>query len=213
MIYEVEIVVWSVFALSAIIAGLISCNEPESLIQSASEPEKTILASGDIVKLTSEDLLVETFTPQRQGSGLLDILLVIDDSESMEEEQIGLASRLSDLLKYIEDSDWQIRIITTDDDDDNCLRTPPITAENKEIFQSIVNNLGTDGSGKEHAVQMAIRGLQGKCDETTTPWLRENSVIAILIVTDEDHRDSCEEKSYKKMFFAGFSRSSGNYRQ
>jgi hypothetical protein len=46
--------------------------------------------------------------------GLLDVLVVVDDSGSMKEEQVGLSTRLGALMGSVAKSNWQIGVITTD---------------------------------------------------------------------------------------------------
>lgn len=188
--------------------------------------------SADATVIRSE-LHKEVFTPTVNTNRKLDILLVVDNSGSMMDEQENLAGKLDPLLKEVKDSDWQIAITTTDARD--CV-TKIITASNKNEFASTIRGLGTDGSGDEIAVWKIIQALQGNCihddsggsedtilweralqlqDEgvlfaendvlrdTQLPpgksardvsscarrqqWLREDSTLAILIVSDEDH--------------------------
>ena len=175
----------------------------------------------------------EVFTPEVDSERQLDILLVVDNSSSMYEEQKNLAGKLDRLLEEVEDSDWQIAITTTDARD--CV-DKIITPATKDKFAATVRGLGTDGTGDEMAVWKIIQALQGNCirddsggneetivmeralqlrsegalfadtDEIRTAqlapgkdardvsscgrrrtWLRENSTLAILLVSDEDH--------------------------
>jgi hypothetical protein len=54
----------------------------------------------------------EQFT-QAGKKGLVDILVVIDDSGSMDKEQVNLSTKLNELLVSIKDADWQVSVITT----------------------------------------------------------------------------------------------------
>ena len=188
--------------------------------------------SADATIIRSE-LHKEIFTPTVNTNRKLDILLVVDNSGSMMDEQENLAGKLDPLLEAVRDSDWQIAVTTTDARD--CV-TKIITAANKSAFASTIRGLGTDGSGDEIAVWKIIQALQGNCirddsggsedtilweralqlqDEGVLfaendvlretklphgksardvsscsrrkPWLREDSTLAILIVSDEDH--------------------------
>ena len=115
----------------------------------------------------------------------LDILLVIDNSNSMAELHRGLADKLDVLLGAIKDNDWQLALTTTDTRD--CPRTiiSAATPNYGHVFRAAVSNLGTGGTILEQASRAAILGLQKDCQGKG--WLRENSAIAVLIITDEDN--------------------------
>ncbi len=179
------------------------------------------------------EMHTEVFTPSVDTERKLDILLVVDNSGSMLDEQENLAGKLDRLLEEVKDSDWQIAITTTDARD--CV-AKIITPTNKDKFAATVRGLGTDGSGDEMAVWKIIQALQGNCirddsggSENTIlwekalqlqdegvlfaendairamrlprgkdardvsscgrrrGWLRDNSTLAILLVSDEDH--------------------------
>src|SRR5690606_41180852 len=49
----------------------------------------------------------DTFMQTTQ-TGVLDVLIVIDNSGSMAEEQNNLAGKLQPLLSYVQGADWQI---------------------------------------------------------------------------------------------------------
>jgi hypothetical protein len=114
----------------------------------------------------------------------LDLLVVIDNSPSMKAEQINLASKLNPLLAQVKESDWQIKIITTDGRDscsDIVIRKSDADAAAR--FSNIVLAAGVEGSGNEQGINQAVKGLQ--C--TSAPWLRDGSSVAVLIVSDEDN--------------------------
>lgn len=128
---------------------------------------------------SKEESFVQTETP----TGDLDILIVVDNSRSMEEEQVNLSTKLEKLLTYIGDSQWRIAVETTDPAD-GCGRylidkdDPDIEAR----FAAAINR-GVDGSGLEQGIYQAVNGLS--CDGGQ--WLRPNSTVAVLIVSDEDN--------------------------
>lgn len=126
----------------------------------------------------------ETFA-QNESMKLLDILVVVDNSGSMEEEQNGLATRLNPLLSYVSDADWRIGVTTTDPVDP-CIHAiiNKGDANPTAAFASAVT-VGIDGSGNEQGIRRAVDGLKGQC--LSSQWLRDNSTVAILIVSDEDN--------------------------
>lgn len=115
----------------------------------------------------------------------LDILIVIDNSKSMDEEQKNLAAKLAPLIQYINGADWQIGVVTTDSGD-TCLRSL-ITKEDpnpEDAFYSAVV-AGINGDGNERGIYQALRSLRGSC--RGGPWIREKSSLAVLFVSDEDN--------------------------
>ncbi|MEZ4744281.1 MAG: hypothetical protein R3B45_17835 [Bdellovibrionota bacterium] len=116
----------------------------------------------------------------------LDILIVIDNSDSMRNEQSNLSEKLDPLLKYVKQQDWQIAITTTDKSD-TCLRDLIKKGEDniEERFSHAIE-AGIDGSSNERGflkIKMAL--LNKGC--TSESWLRDDSMLAVLIVSDEDN--------------------------
>ncbi len=128
----------------------------------------------------------ELFTQNQNPSGLLDILLVVDDSGSMKEEQANLSNKLMPLLSYVQDSDWRIGVVTTDPAE-GCLRglIKKGDAQASALFAQAVN-AGTQGSGNERGILQAVSGLKGECNANGS-WVRKQSTLAVLIVSDEDN--------------------------
>ena len=179
----------------------------------------------------ASDQSTESFTPEKKTHEELDILLVIDESGSMNEEHLSLSTRLNDLLSAVSDSDWQIAITTTNPM--SCLLTviDKNTPNYKQIFTETINQktlqtsykdfVLADYSGNEQAIWGAMRGLRGDCIaarsyKTETDgveqmpnlveigaesrggyhsichpkqtWVRDDSMLAVLLITDEDHQ-------------------------
>ncbi len=156
-------------------------------------------------KLTSESFkqgnagqMVTQSFDQNARKGLVDILLVIDNSGSMSQEQVNLASKLNELLVSIKDANWQISVITTSPAGPAGLNLNLATAEGKELCNTVLIksgdvdatntfakavNAGTSGNGNEQGIRQAVVGL--RCTEK--PWVRPMSTLAVLIVSDEDN--------------------------
>ena len=115
--------------------------------------------------------------------GILDLLIVIDDSGSMVQEQTNLSTKLAPLLEYIKDSDWRIGVVTTDQAK-GCSRKV-IQKGDTDIEAAFANaiNAGLAGSGNEQGIKQAVAGLS--C--ITAPFVRSTSTVAVLIVSDEDN--------------------------
>lgn len=127
----------------------------------------------------------ENFQQLASGSGVLDLVVVIDNSGSMAEEQLNLSTKLNPLLSYISASDWRLAVVTTDYRN-GCVREvinkgdPDIQATFAAAIQA-----GTRGSGNEEGFRMAVEALKGNC--LSAPWVRPSSTVAVLIVSDEDN--------------------------
>jgi hypothetical protein len=127
-------------------------------------------------------------------AGKLDVLLIVDDSNSMEPYQNLLAPRLENLLLDIDNADWQIAIITTTS---ACLRNngSPITrreyildpAGTRLKFANAVNAGERGNSGAEMGIKRAVEGLIGHCGDPNQRWTRPDSNRAVLILTDEEN--------------------------
>jgi len=118
--------------------------------------------------------------------GIVDIQIVVDNSGSMADEQFKVSTKLPDLLKYIGNSNWQINIATTDPAN-GCSSSQGIIkrgeADAETRFKEAVK-AGIGGDGNERGILQAVNGLS--C-ATAPNWVRPNSKIAVLIVSDEDN--------------------------
>lgn len=132
------------------------------------------------------NIVTEKFA-QESSRGSADILIVIDDSSSMVEEQKNLSTKMNALVESLKGVDWQIGVVTTtrvkDDDPEKCkikmIRSSDSDPDAK-FKKAIVQTLA--GSNKEEGIFQAVMGL--KCPNA--PWVRKLSTVAVLIVSDED---------------------------
>ncbi|MGE0174530.1 MAG: hypothetical protein AB7T49_17175 [Oligoflexales bacterium] len=124
----------------------------------------------------------DTFT-QIKGGGVIDILIVMDNSGSMSQEQANMATKMAPLLSSLTNANWKIGVVTTDPNH-NCMRAVISKGDTNatSAFASAMS-AGSSGSGEEYGLKMAVRGLS--C--TNTNWLRQGSSLAVLIVSDEDN--------------------------
>ena len=129
----------------------------------------------------------ETFT-QKSNNGLLDILIVIDDSGSMSDEQNHLAQRMDPLLSAIKDTDWRIGVVTTSPNH-QCMRA--VINKNDANYANDFKDAIQAGAsgGTELGTDNALLCL--RC--STPSWVRANSSLAILFVTDEDDDSSANQ--------------------
>lgn len=106
--------------------------------------------------------------------GILDLLIVIDDSGSMSQEQKNLSGKLAPLLEYVKDSDWRIGVVTT---------TFSRGDSGIDATFATAINAGLTGCASEQGIRQAVAGLS--CP--TAMFVRPKSTIAVLIVSDEDN--------------------------
>lgn len=114
--------------------------------------------------------------------GVLDVLFVIDNSKSMKNEQKKLGSKLGSFLRFVGDSNWKVGLISTDFAD-GAVPSSFITRNTRNfrgVFENRVGRFGTQGSNDERGLVQAFRGI------TSGNWLRPDSSLAIVIVSDED---------------------------
>lgn len=136
-----------------------------------------------VLSINTKDHQVDVVEQFQQKPLALDILVVIDNSGSMAEEQQGLANKLGPLLSSVADSDWQINIITTDANDPVCSRAliRKSDANSAAKFAAGIQ-AGINGSGIERGILRAVQGIE--CDNN---WVRNDSTLAVLVVSDEDN--------------------------
>ncbi len=135
-----------------------------------------------LVKLERSDL----FT-QGGEEVSADILFVVDDSASMDEEQGRLGENFSAFVDVLAGTyaDWQIGVITTDPGELGVLRSPILTPDTPDLdtaFNAAVA-VGTDGSRDEQGLLTAALAV----NPSVNPGLvRPTSALNVVFVSDED---------------------------
>ena len=158
----------------------VGCGQKMSMLSSQTVEKNAADLVSNKVQVGNADT-TDTFNQNQKG--VLDILLVIDNTGSMQSVQEKLRANLPDLLTHIKKSDWQIAVTGTKVD--NCL-SARITKETSDFEQkySELVNIGATGNGEYHFLK-AMDGLKGNCSSGNISWLREGSSIAVVIVTDQ----------------------------
>lgn len=147
---------------------------------------------------------------QLEQSSKLDILWVIDNSGSMEDEQAALAFNFNNFINEFirKDIDFNMAITTTDTSGNygtrNSLTKRSIAKlrrksldNNKEKFLSDFANLiqvGTSGSGKERGLQAVDDFVQKY--KSHPRFFREDAYFVTVIVTDEDDQSIATPLDY-----------------
>ena len=126
----------------------------------------------------------------------VDVLFVVDNSGSMEQEQTKLAANFSTFIQYFIDLelDFQLAVVTTDTENPaqsgKFQGTPtilkPTTANLVGAFGANAA-VGTAGSGNERGLEAAKLALsEPNLSGMNAGFLRENALLAIVIVSDEE---------------------------
>jgi len=129
----------------------------------------------------------------------VDILFVVDSSESMQEEQLRLATRFDDFIVYMDQvetlMDFHIGVITTDIDADNpdrarLLGYPPVLTRDVvgyvDLFKERVQ-VGVDGSGMEQGLEASYLALsEPLVSDVNQGFLRPGAELVLIYVSDEN---------------------------
>ncbi|MBF0441459.1 MAG: hypothetical protein HQK54_06110 [Oligoflexales bacterium] len=163
------------------------------------------------------DGYLETQEFKIQSQAKLDLLFVIDSSNSMSSFQNKLAASLNPILQYISNTDWQIAVVTMDptprasDGKKFCLRDTnngkgggikfltkkdfdTDQAATRANFSTLVN-AGTTGSTDEEGIQAAGNAIVGDCGDPKKDWKRVGANTAIFIMSDEKNCGSEGDES------------------
>lgn len=133
----------------------------------------------------------ESFTQAGQQSRPLDILLVVDNSGSMSEEQAKL-SNLSPLMDFIKETNWRVAVASTAASENyfrealESVDTSKSFAEKKQRFSDVILGLGINGSGNEQGITQAYNSVIRNNPNGSGTWVRNDSFLSIIVVSDED---------------------------
>ena len=156
----------------ALAMGLLSCNEYNF--------------QGSLI----EDIFFQ------EPASQVDILFVMDNSVSMEQEQNDVAENFTKFIANIEETnaDWQIGIITTDMVDvtqrGRLQGEPPIitpeTPDYQDVFASNIR-VGTGGYPIERGLSAALAAVTPPLTtHENEGFIREDATLAIIVVSDEN---------------------------
>ena len=148
----------------------------------------------------------EAFT-QDSASNKIDILIVDDNSSSMDQEQSKMAARFSSFTSSLKDLDYQIGFTTTDLDSakynqDGRLMTwegtssnllTPTTPNGDKVFKNSISRKETIGcgargdcpSGNEQPLKATIRAIEQRFT-ANADFFRDKTNLAVIVLSDED---------------------------
>ncbi len=127
----------------------------------------------------------------------VDILWVVDDSQSMAQEQKKVGEQFAAFISHLESTNivFHIGVVTTDMDVKNpdqatMLGDPPVlTAELEDYEQEFIERIqvGIDGSHKERGLEAARQALsEPRISDVNAGFMRSEAVLSIIFVSDEN---------------------------
>ncbi|MBT3217832.1 MAG: VWA domain-containing protein [Proteobacteria bacterium] len=140
---------------------------------------------------TNTDRVVQTSIPA------VDILFVIDNSCSMEDEQMKLAQNFPAFVNYFIDSglDWHIGVVSTDMERSNhqgklqsgggYRYIDESVADPVSAFQSMAK-MGINGSSAESGRAAAYTALELRKDGYNAGFSRDDAALSVVVISDED---------------------------
>ncbi|MBK9293021.1 MAG: VWA domain-containing protein [Oligoflexia bacterium] len=136
----------------------------------------------------------------------VDLLLVVDNSGSMGSKQAQLASGFVGFIDYLVASQFDFRIaITTMDMSSggakgNFVGNPKVLSKSTpDLRNAFINNmnLGTNGSDLSRGFEAMQSSLSdSKLNGTNSGFFREEALLAIIFMSDEDDNDSSNWQNY-----------------
>jgi len=177
-------------------ALLLACNNPRPgtlWYGSVGEPD---LPEAD--ELCVDPTLTETFVVA-DFSGV-DVLLIVDDSASMKEEQGNLARNFQAFIAQApEGVNYQIGVTTTSLNNSGLLHGYPPVVDPASASEFLDNaEVGTLGSNTEQGLAAARMALEGSFQ----PYLRQGALLVLIFVSDEDDQSSGHLANYESTFLA-----------
>jgi len=145
----------------------------------------------------------QTEYASQSSSGILDIVLVVDNSGSMSQEQAAMKTGLKSLLSYVDNTNWNLHVVSTDSVNGiyrgaNSIITKA-DASRQTKFEQVLNEMGTSGSGNEMGIFAGASALigrhladsKGKFENlnpySKSSWVRDNGNVAVIVLSDEDN--------------------------
>ncbi|MEM1009256.1 MAG: vWA domain-containing protein, partial [Myxococcota bacterium] len=176
-----------------------------------------------LLSLPQKSVAVLADQKPQQGEPKVDILFVIDNSGTMTEEQAKLRNNFKSFIEDLVDSsvsDFQIGIITPDMDNENQKGKLIAKGQNAKILSlknltsdSMIKaftenaDVGSNGAPYEkhfEAIQAALSPQMLGPGGANEGFLRRGSLLAIIIVSDEDdcsHDGELDENKFSETCF------------
>lgn len=146
------------------------------------------------------------------SSHLLDILIVVDDSGSMAQDNLKLAQRLKGFTETLENMvqvDWQICITTTDADyfqgrpivwqGHNSVPNYILKSSTSDLHSIFINTIKWIGYGWNNDEQ-GIKAMNlSVMNNHTYQCFRQNAALSVILISDEDERSVGGDSSLSRL--------------
>ncbi len=197
----------NLFLLSLSLVYLVACSEVEFSPLPKAEEQQVGLP---VTPPTKAGSINERFK-QNDHEAKLDVLMIVDNSTSMAEEQKKLGSRLKNFITQLKDVDWSIAVTTTDVSRKSPYRMDgkiiKFSGSKRKIINKRVKNFkklflntiqrdetnncefGECPSSSEQPLRAAIMAMN-KADDENSGFFRDGADLAIVILSDEDETES-----------------------
>jgi hypothetical protein len=165
--------------------------------------------SVDALGFGAEDTFYEqTFVQEYHTE--VDVLWVIDNSCSMDEEMQQVALNFSSFVAEFVDLglDYHLAVVTTDMDeptDSGRFQGPVLTSDTPDIVAEFIAQVdqGSAGSGSERgfdAVQAAL--TEPLLSAENADFLREDAALAVVVLSDEDDDSAMGASTFSSWFLS-----------
>ncbi len=150
---------------------------------------------------------VQKDTFVQKASAKIDVLWIVDNSASMQQEQANLAANFNAFISVVEDSevDYQIGVTSTDVDlhGGSLLGSPKIIVPGTNAESQFAANVqvGIDGGGHEQGLLAAHTALsEPMISSGNAGFLRADAALAMIFVSDEDDHSFGMITYYRRFF-------------
>ena len=148
----------------------------------------------DLASETREDRITQVPIPA------VDVLWVIDNSCSMEEEQAALRNNFGAFMRYFTDSGMDYHVGVASTDMDNRQQAGKLVRDGSDATRYIDTSfseadaiasfrdrasLGIDGSSDERGKDAAFTALTTEATRSNTGFYREDAALSVVVISDE----------------------------
>lgn len=132
----------------------------------------------------------------------LDVIIVIDNSGSMSEEQRNMATRISSFVDKLSGTDWRAAVITTDVNSTTTQGRFRLMSGTSKYFitasdanaQTILGNTvqgaGINGSATEQGIAASYYSIVNKDVAPNAGFFRADAGLSIIVISDENESAS-----------------------
>ncbi len=158
----------------------------------ASDSAGNLSESSEVTFILESRELIKHMVDVDAAPTQIDVLMVIDNSGSMDEERKKLSEKLADFISRLNGLDWRVCLTTTSPKTDGQLKPfatdvykiDKDTVDYNNLFLAAVKgNLG-DTSGDEQGIKATVRAVE----TNDSRCFRNSAALAVVLISDEDER-------------------------